>query len=66
MSVHKMIPQEKIQKWLTDYLDKVVRKETTERLGQSFCNYFNITDSELFYENNDTKAIDCIIEVYEA
>lgn len=27
-----------------------------ERTGQHFCNYFNITDQELFYETDRKKA----------
>lgn len=34
------------------------------RVGQSFCNYFNITDSELFNTENKKVAFDIIFERY--
>lgn len=38
-----------------------------QRLGQAFCNAYNINnDSYLFYEQNTAKAIDYIAECYLA
>ena len=36
-----------------DYYDG---KYPNQRLGQAFCNKFNITNQEIFYEENDKTA----------
>lgn len=40
-------------------------KKERVRFGQEFCNRFNITDSELFYEQDDKKAHRMASERYE-
>jgi hypothetical protein len=34
------------------------------RIGQAFCNYYNITDPDLFYEENNNKCWNIINEKY--
>jgi hypothetical protein len=34
------------------------------RLGQAFCNFFNITDAELFYEPDEQQCWDIIYKKY--
>lgn len=34
------------------------------RFGQLFCNTFNVTDSELFYNTNIKECIDIIMDKY--
>lgn len=40
-------------------------KKKRVRFGQEFCNRFGITDSELFYEEDDKKAHKLACERYE-
>lgn len=40
-------------------------KKERVRFGQEFCNRYNITDSELFYEQDDEKAHKMACERYE-
>ena len=39
-------------------------KQRDLRYGQSFCNHFNITDPELFYEVEYDKAAEIVRERY--
>ena len=53
------ITQDKVNKWWDSYLEV-----KDQRVGQSFCNYFNITDEKLFYETDPAKCFDMIRERY--
>jgi hypothetical protein len=52
------ITPEQYQKWKTFYTWDAIQQI---RYGQSFCNYFNITDYRIFYESNWQQA-DAIIQ----
>ncbi len=46
------------------YHEWATQTPKTQRLGQTFCNKFNITDPELFYETNFGAAIQRILTKY--
>ena len=50
----------------TDYIEwyrkMSMDKPSPQRVGQWFCNSFNITDSSLFYETNNGQAMNKIME----
>ncbi len=58
----KKITQEEYFKFLVDFEE--ARKQINQRLGQGFCNIFNITDSELFYQPDDFIASKYITDNY--
>lgn len=48
---------------VTDFLKDFFRSAfPDQRLGQAFCNEFDITDDQLFYEEDNGKAIALICE----
>ena len=53
------ITQDKVNKWWDSYLDT-----RDQRVGQSFCNYFNIADDLLFNETDTAKCFDMIRNRY--
>ena len=52
------ITQAQYQKWKTFYTWDAIQQV---RYGQSFCNYFNITDYRIFYES-DCQRVDALIQ----
>ena len=46
------------------YLAFVRNPPHVKRFGQTFCNKFNITDSELYYCEDNSKSLDLIFEKY--
>lgn len=62
--IEKKIPEAEVNSWMTEYTTKFAKNETTERLGQSFCNKFQIQNSYLFYCENDTEATKIITKRY--
>lgn len=48
--------------FLTDYDQKGLYPD--QRLGQAFCNKYNLTDPTLFYQTNNFLASDAISRVY--
>lgn len=55
----KIISPENYIEWL-----EVFDHSDSLRLGQSFCNYFNITDSTIFHETNNAQALMIIQRTY--
>lgn len=49
ITFRKRISARQYQQWLKQYTWDALRNL---RYGQSFCNYFDITDHRLFYERN--------------
>ena len=55
------ITSDQFNRFQIDYIDLNPYKQ---RLGQYFCNYFDITDTELFYETNQEKSVCKIVYYY--
>ncbi len=53
------ITREEYLKWLN-----IFDNEKSLRAGQSFCNHFNITESDLFYESDNMKAMNKIMREF--
>lgn len=51
------IPLEKMQEFEHDYF---AGKFPHQRYGQAFCNHFNITNSQIFYDEDDRNNKVCI------
>lgn len=60
-SVPAQVEAGKFYSWLEE---EVQNKRKQKRLGQSFCNEFNITDPVLFYEEKFEKALEIIETKY--
>jgi hypothetical protein len=44
-----------------NFLSNLYNKPFNQRLGQFFCNKFEIQDDKLFYEKNNKKAMEIIV-----
>lgn len=49
------ISEEQYRDWRDKYLTEDVLKKV--RVGQSFCNFFSLADRNLFYMEDDAKAL---------
>ena len=53
---------EQYRNWFNQYSDKSRYK--TLRVGQAFCNDYNLTDPDLFYQSNNNEAFEMIMNAY--
>lgn len=49
---------------IADFIKNSYDKESAQRLGQQFCNHFNITDNFLFYHADNANVWKIIWEMY--
>lgn len=58
-----MVAFNTFNEWLVDFYQRR-KTDPSLRLGQAFANAFDITNPTLYYQEDDTKARQMIIEVY--
>jgi hypothetical protein len=57
----KFLSREEAETWLTDFH---LGKFAPKRMGQAFCQKFNVEDSVLFYMAGSTRAEKYIVSTY--